>query len=74
MYCVRVYFHGPQTNWMGKVAEREVIMQRPVPWLWLAKSLARSYLRDMNTGRCGAVITRDAEVVVQFLAPKPLEA
>ena len=74
MYCLRVYYHGPQTNWMGKVAEREVILMRLVPWLWLAKRLARSYTRDLNMGRCGYAITRDHDLIEQRDALTPSEA
>lgn len=74
MYCLRVYFHGPQTEWMGKVSQMEVLMERDVPWLWLAKALARSYLRDLNTGRCGCVISKGDEIVSHQIALKSIGA
>lgn len=74
MYLVRIYFHGPQTNWMGKVSQMEVILERPCPWLWLAKSLAHSYLKDLNKGRCGSVITEGDTVIEQHQARLALEA
>lgn len=56
MYHVWIYFLGPESNWSGKISAREIIAHYPSPWLWLAKLKAGIAIRDLNQGRCGAVV------------------
>lgn len=72
MYCLRVYFHGPQTNWAGRISETETIAIIEVPTLWLAKMRARLLMRDLNAGRCGYAITKGTHVAVAETAGAPL--
>jgi hypothetical protein len=64
MYDVWIYFAGPESRWSGKMSARETIAHHVSPWLWLAKMKAKATLKDLNEGRCGAVIINDdAEVL-----------
>lgn len=63
MYTLTVYFHGPKTNWSGKIDKNEIVSQHLVPWLWLARARAHWLMRDLNAGRCGYAITFDGEAI-----------
>ena len=72
MFDLVVYYHGPQTHWAGKIAEREIIARHPMPWFWLARMRAKSILAELNAGACGCAILKDGEVIEQVEASAPL--
>lgn len=65
-FTVLVYFSGAFTVWSGRIDEREIIAQYELPWLWLARFMARGALG--NQGRCGYAILRDGEKVEEHAA------
>lgn len=67
MLEVLVFYNGPRTQWSGKVVDDDVIARKPVQFLWLARIVAKNLLAQLNTGRCGYVITRDGEPVEEVL-------
>lgn len=69
MYCVRVYFHGPETAWGGSVSKRETIAVTWSKYLWLARARARNIVAGLNMGKCGYAITRDEETIDHQPAP-----
>jgi hypothetical protein len=69
MITVTVYFHGPATDWSEKIAEREIIAQHSVPFLWLARLKVKSIMDELNTGRCGYVLTRGETELEKHEAP-----
>lgn len=71
MYRLLVYFHGPQTEWSGKLCAAELVADYEIQWLWLARLRARRFTKDLNTGRCGYAITLSDQVIEQFEAPWP---
>jgi hypothetical protein len=58
-----VYFASPRTVWQSKVAEEDIIFRRAVPWLWMARWLARSTHAPLDPHRCGWLVMRDGEVI-----------
>lgn len=69
MYLITVYFHGPKTNWSGKIDKTEIVSQHMVPWLWLARVRVRWLMGDLNAGRCGYAITRGTETKAIEVGP-----
>lgn len=69
MYCVRVYFHGPETAWSGSVSPRETIAIFTTRYLWLARARARNIVAGLNIGKCGYAITLDEETIDHQPAP-----
>lgn len=53
-YEVTVFFDGPRSQWTETLHPDEIIFHCKLPWLWLARSCARSHIG--NTGRCAYVI------------------
>lgn len=68
-YRVAVYFDGPRSQWGEQLHPEEIIYQCDVPWLWLARTLAKGNVG--NTGRCSYVINSGERIVEQFDAERP---
>jgi hypothetical protein len=62
-YQVAVYFDGPRSQWSERLHDSEVIYLAEVPWLWLARFLARSNMG--NTNRCAYAIAADGKTIEQ---------
>lgn len=62
-FKVAIYFAGPMTKWSGKLQDEEVIARHRYPWLWLARWVGRSTMKNLNANRCGYAIFRGSELI-----------
>jgi hypothetical protein len=67
MLEIVVFYNGPRTQWSGKVVDDDVIARVPAAFLWLARAHAKHLIQQLNTGRCGYVITRGGKVIDEAL-------
>lgn len=51
-----VYFSGPESQWSGKVSEREIIARRSFRWKWAARAFAKAAHRNLDPARCGYAV------------------
>jgi hypothetical protein len=72
-YEAVVYFASPRTRWSMKVQEEDVILRRSVPWLWLARRIARGVHAQLDASKCGYVVLKDGDEV-EHVEPTTLEA
>ncbi len=50
-YRIVVYLQRPRALWEDRIDENDVTFEMFVPWLWLARYVARGNVG--NTNRCG---------------------
>lgn len=66
-YTVTVFFDGPRSSFSQKLHPSEAVYTASVPWLWLARAIARGQLG--NTGRLGYVIKDGEKTIDEVRAP-----
>ncbi len=62
-YAAVVYFHGPKSQWSGKIAPEEIIAYHESPYRFLARSFARSTHGTLDPTKCGYAVLKDGETV-----------